>query len=492
MRPASHLAPVLAGSLLLSAPAAHAQTSAAKPAGSAVAAPTGIVIGTIYDSLSARPLRGADVRLDGTEFTATTDAAGAFRMANVPAGEYVIAFDHAEFDSLGVGLPYGKIRVAAGDSVAVSLATPSVGAIARGLCQGLGTDTAGVLLGAVKRAGGAESPLAGARVTARWTEWVSQGSALGKQERALAATSDASGVYRLCGVPNDVAVQLVAEPPAGAGIADARTGSASVDLHGRTVTLRDVAVRVFPRDSVGAAPTRADGAALLLRVVDAADRPVAGAQLRAAGRDAPLGVSDDQGQLRAAGLPAGSQQFQLVALGYQPRTISADLRPGRAVETVARVGARVATQLSEVRVVGRAASFDRSGFEERRHTGQGPYLTADEVAQRQPTMFTQLVVDQLGFSVTPKRSGSGYIVTSARAGSINSACPVQFFVDGVPVQSDSSASIDDVVNPTQIRGVEFYPGVGTVPARFTLAGRNACGTIAIWTGPATPARTSSQ
>ncbi len=498
MRLLLRLAPTLAAGLLCaSASATYAQAApaSAAPASPPGTAPRGVVLGVIYDSLSARPLRGADVRLDGTEYMATTDAAGAFRIAGVPAGEYVITFDHAEFDSLGVGLPYGRIRVAAGDSVAVTLATPSVGAIARRLCTGIDTDTAGVLLGVVRRAGAADAdtPLAGAQVTARWTEWVLAGAELRKSERTLAATTDAAGVYRFCGAPNDVAVQLTAAPPADAGVADVRTGTVTVDLHGRTVTLRDVAVRVFAAETVTGGTARADAATLALRVVDATEHPVAGAQLRVAGRDAPLGISDEQGQLRAANLPAGSQSFQLLALGYEPRTVSADLRAGRTSESVVRVGPRVATQLSEVRVVARGTGWDRSGFDERRRTGQGHYLTADEIRARQPSYFTQLAIGQLGFDVIPARNGGGgYQILSRRSGSINTKCEVQYFVDGAPIQNADGLSIDDVVNPTTVRAVEFYPGVGTVPARFNLGSRSACGTVAIWTGATRPPSTSSK
>ncbi|GJG85077.1 hypothetical protein tb265_02580 [Gemmatimonadetes bacterium T265] len=309
--------------------AAHAQ-SAASPAPA-----TAVVLGSVYDSLSGGPLRGAEVRLDGTEHAAVTDAAGAFRIAGVAAGEYVVTVDHPAFDSLGVGLPYGRVRVAAGDSIAVTLATPSVATIARGLCTGLGVDTAGVLLGAVRRAGANVGDptglLAGARVTARWTEFVPARATLGKVARELATTADASGLYRLCGVPNDVAVQLTAAPTPSAGVADVRTGTTVVDLNRRVVTLRNVTVRVFDRDSLsGAAATAGaapggDRATLVLTVVDEAGQPFSGAQLRAAGRDAPLGVSDSAGVLRAGGLPAGSQSFELLALGHAPETVTATL-----------------------------------------------------------------------------------------------------------------------------------------------------------------------
>ena len=125
--------------------------------------------------------------------------------------------------------------------------------------------------------------------------------------------------------------------------------------------------------------------------------------------------------------------------------------------------------------------------------GQGHYMTADEIRARQPTYFTQLAIGQLGFDVIPApNGGGGYQILSRRSGSINTRCEVQYFVDGAPIQNYDGLSIDDVVNPNTVRAVEFYPGIGTVPARFNLGSRSACGTVAIWTGdtraPATPSK----
>ncbi|GJG85076.1 hypothetical protein tb265_02570 [Gemmatimonadetes bacterium T265] len=144
-----------------------------------------------------------------------------------------------------------------------------------------------------------------------------------------------------------------------------------------------------------------------------------------------------------------------------------------------------------MRVVG-SAGFDRSGFEERRRVDQGHYMTADDVQRRQATTFSQLVVGQAGFTVTPNRPDSrigrvsGYTITSSRGiTSVNAPCSVQYFVDGVPAVTTGTASdtqtIDDVVNPSSIRGVEFYAGSGPVPPQYTLASRSSCGTIVIWT-----------
>jgi carboxypeptidase family protein len=93
---------------------------AEQPAGGAA------VSGVIYDSTRARPLADATVFLVGTEYIATTDAAGAFRLENVPDGRYAVSFSHPRADSLilvptpvEVDLKRGEV-----DTVALSLGRP--------------------------------------------------------------------------------------------------------------------------------------------------------------------------------------------------------------------------------------------------------------------------------------------------------------------------------------------------------------------------------
>jgi hypothetical protein len=78
------LAVAAAGALLLSPPLAHAQT--------------GSVRGTVSGP-AGTPVAGARVAVDGLRLSATTDAAGAFRIRNVPPGRnwlVVTARGHAE------------------------------------------------------------------------------------------------------------------------------------------------------------------------------------------------------------------------------------------------------------------------------------------------------------------------------------------------------------------------------------------------------------
>ena len=83
----------------------------------------GVVAGTVFDSTRAAPLAGAVVRLAGTGHTATTDAFGAFRIGEVPAGRYEVEFTHPRADSLQWKPAAAEVAVADGES-AVQLSLP--------------------------------------------------------------------------------------------------------------------------------------------------------------------------------------------------------------------------------------------------------------------------------------------------------------------------------------------------------------------------------
>jgi hypothetical protein len=91
--------------------------------GAGATAVTGVVAGTVFDSTRARPLAGAVVRLAGTGHSATTDASGAFRIAEVPAGRYEVEFTHPRADSLQWKPDAAEVAVEDGES-AVQLSLP--------------------------------------------------------------------------------------------------------------------------------------------------------------------------------------------------------------------------------------------------------------------------------------------------------------------------------------------------------------------------------
>ncbi|HEV2736411.1 MAG TPA: carboxypeptidase regulatory-like domain-containing protein, partial [Longimicrobiaceae bacterium] len=92
------------------------------------------VAGSVYDSLRAAPLAGAEVFLSGTVHRATAGADGRFRLEDVPAGEYTVSFSHPSLAALGVAPPVRTFALRAGEAPALELAVPSAATLAAAVC----------------------------------------------------------------------------------------------------------------------------------------------------------------------------------------------------------------------------------------------------------------------------------------------------------------------------------------------------------------------
>lgn len=95
---------------------------------------TGRIRGVVIDSLLGATLPGAEVRVARLNRTAVTDSAGRFVFDAVPAGEWTVAFRHPSLDSLNIIDPGTPVRVFAGASAPVTLATPAFEAIRDRFC----------------------------------------------------------------------------------------------------------------------------------------------------------------------------------------------------------------------------------------------------------------------------------------------------------------------------------------------------------------------
>src|SRR5947208_5187223 len=188
---------------------------------------TGSVRGVVYDSLiSAAPLEGAEVWIEGTNRTARTDADGRFELPAVAPGRHTLTFYHPVLDSTGLSAPPVAVDVAAGSTAVVSLATPGPTAAHRMLCPHDPWQKTGAILGLVHDAADSK-PLPNVTVTAHWTIYVLGPGSVRAEPGTAAARSDRSGRLLLCNVPTDVAVVL--QGKAGEGPA----GMVLVDLAGR-------------------------------------------------------------------------------------------------------------------------------------------------------------------------------------------------------------------------------------------------------------------
>src|SRR5438094_9550975 len=200
---------------------------------------TGSVRGVVYDSLiSAAPLEGAEVWIEGTNRTARTDALGRFELPALAAGRYRLTFDHPVLDSTGLAAPPVVVDVAADGATAVTLATPGPATAHRTLCpHDPWHQKTGAILGLVRNAADSK-PLPDIMVTAHWTIYVLGAGSVRAEPGTAAARSDRSGRVVLCNVPTDVAVVLQGRAGEGPG------RLALVDLDGRALVRASLGVAV--------------------------------------------------------------------------------------------------------------------------------------------------------------------------------------------------------------------------------------------------------
>ena len=101
---------------------------------SAAATRTGRVRGVVIDSLLGAPLVDARVHIGQVGRETRTDSTGRFVLDSVPPGEWIVAFSHPELDSLGIQNAGTHVRVFAGATATVTLATPPIDPLRERLC----------------------------------------------------------------------------------------------------------------------------------------------------------------------------------------------------------------------------------------------------------------------------------------------------------------------------------------------------------------------
>jgi hypothetical protein len=122
--------------------------------------------------------------------------------------------------------------------------------------------------------------------------------------------------------------------------------------------------------------------------------------------------------------------------------------------------------------------LDKVGFTQRKKSGAGYYLDAEQIQQLRPTVLTDILrtVPGLRVNYTPQ----GEVVESSRGvSSLSGNACVQYFVDGMLWQSAEPGDINQFVNGNEVVGAEIYHGANA-PAQYSR-GMQDCTTIVLWT-----------
>lgn len=442
------------------------------------------ITGSVYDSLSGKPLAGALVQLIGTGGTggawnATTYANGEFAFPAVPSGKYVMGFLHPTLDSLGLGAPRRIIDATGTAPLRVTLAIPSATTIWTMLCArhtAEAVDSSGLVFGFVRDAD-SDAPLGAATVVVTWSTLVVDGGVrIDRQE--VPVKPNAEGWYALCGVPADAPVTARAE------LGKAASGFVEMAVPKRAFLHRDFSI---PRGSaaVAASDTTVGQQGILLRrgssrlagmVRSPEGKPLAGAQLVVWGSGI-TGSTGDDGTFSLSSLPAGTQTLEARYIGYAPKRVTVDLESGQTRSVNVTLDER-ANVLSEVKVYGKSNKnlHDVVGFLDRRKSSHGYFLTHAEIEKRHPFQFTDLVRSMPGFVIVG--DGPNASILSMRRRDMTSTCKPQIYLDGMPLYDDRD--INFVIQPDEIMGMEAYAAPSDTPPQYT---NGECGSIVIWTGP---------
>jgi outer membrane receptor for ferrienterochelin and colicin len=112
------------------------------------------------------------------------------------------------------------------------------------------------------------------------------------------------------------------------------------------------------------------------------------------------------------------------------------------------------------------------GFYERaRRRAFGAFVTREDIERRNPFQTTDLLRTMAGIQLTPARFGNRYHVRMR-------GCAPRVFLDGIQIRM-VGLTIDDLVRPNELEGIEVYRSSAETPGEFTSPG--GCGAIALWT-----------
>ncbi|MES2525173.1 MAG: carboxypeptidase regulatory-like domain-containing protein [Gemmatimonadota bacterium] len=467
-----------AGTLRAQAPTAPAP----QPAGGARVSR---VTGTVFDSLAMKPLPGALVQLmlasDPSKVRSASSAAdGAFRFDSVPAGEYVLGFLHPRLDSIPVVPAMLRVDVRDAGEVTAALRVPSASTVITGSCgPNALRDSTGLFAGTVRTANGAPLPGPG-RVRVRWTQLSVSQRGIERTNPSVVTSTTEDGKFAVCGVP--LGASLLTRAYAGgdsSGFAEFAPTDNGV-MHRTLFVAR--AERIASTDSLRPSETMVRGAGILGGVVrNARNQPIAGARATvwSTGVEA---VTDARGEFRMTGLPTGTYTLEIRGIGYEPMRRAVDILPDRDDEitvSLPQLATLNPVKVNATRVF--TSTFQNEAEARRRALGFGYFIDEGAIEKRNPIAVADLLRTTPGVFVTLGPRGDQ--VQMRGAGRSAAYCTPAVFIDG-NLSGIDDGRLDLIVSAQQVRSVEVYPRVSSVPGQFLTL--NGCGSIVLWTGPRRP------
>jgi len=430
---------------------------------------TGRIEGQVTDSVHMGPLADAEVTATRvgaareTTFVAKTDRRGRFRFDSLDAGRYAMRFASPLLDSLQYGGSAMLVDVPVDGATRAALAVPSGETLRSLACPGVvfpaGT---GALLGIVSDAE-TDRPLAGAQIAVAWSKLeLDSTKGIVADDRAAKVTADASGQYRMCGLPTNDPLLLQVQ----------HNGRAGAVLRMRIADAQGVLVRDLSFSAAGASllsdttsdPAPAKGTARLYGIVrDSKGVPLPGAQIRVLGTAANM-RADSRGAYAFADLPGGTQELEVRQFGFGVVRGPVELRGGQ--RTRLDIQLEKIASLDAMKVVAASASRYPEFEQRRRESIGGRFLDETQIRR----MHFNKVVDYVnllpGFVALHDRYNDMRVTSIRYPG-----CQPAMLVNDLPV-----SDLMELPPPEMLGAIEVYVTTAGAPPNH----RSPCGTIVFW------------
>lgn len=444
----------------------------------------GALAGSVLDSSSGSPVRGARIAFVGAAREATSDARGQFTVEQILPGVYAVDVRTASLDSLNLNIGHRLSLTVTSVAEPVRIRVPNARQVAAAICgssRGADDERTGIVVGHVRLddSSGAPAP-PNARVTGEWP------ADSGHVRRLEAAVAD-DGAFRLCRLPIGSAIGLRA---AAAGVASAEPTLVRLLPTSRLSTV-DLTV-------VSSEKLAKRGATFIGVVVfDSTRAPIVGAEvaLPELGKSA---VTDAKGHFVLTGISAGDHQILIRRLGYGPAETRLLFQGDSTIERQIVLGRAVT--LEPVVISEHAIDRAMASFEENRRLGLGHFLTRADLAKMEGVSVGAILETLPGAEIIHGRSGA-WIRSSRVFGRIQAVpdeadqlagapavtCYAQVYLDnalvfsGLPTFKRWPPLFNlNSLSLSAVEAMEFYASPAETPLQYARM-ESYCGVLVIWT-----------
>ena len=180
------------------------------------------------------------------------------------------------------------------------------------------------------------------------------------------------------------------------------------------------------------------------------------------------------GYFEVTDVPRDAQTLEIRRIGYTQASYNLWMggQDSLAVQVQLK---RLPVRLAEVIVVDSGRTFttfnrDLREFYERRRMGLGRYITEFDIEDRNPSHLSHMLVGIAGMQVR----SDGTITTG---GIRRTGCrEFTIFINGIPM---FGGTLDQLIRPSEVAGIEIYRGWAQIPPRFNFRGGGCA--IVVWT-----------